>query len=126
MEGRVLVDTSAWIDALRKDGDREVRAAVHAVMAEGTAVLCDMVRVELCNGARGRAEQAMLRELDKELECVTTSPHVWEAAVELARACRRKGVTLPATDLLIAACADYHSLGLLHHDRHFDEIARAR
>ncbi len=52
--------------------------------------------------------------------------YVWEAAVELARACRRKGVTLPATDLLIAACADYHSLGLLHHDRHFDEIARAR
>ena len=126
MEGRVLVDTSAWIDALSKDGDREVRAAVHAVMAEGTAVLCDMVRAELWNGARGRAEQAMLRELDKELECVTTSPHVWEAAVELARACRRKGVTLPATDLLIAACADYHSLGLLHHDRHFDEIARAR
>ena len=126
MEGRVLVDTSAWIDALRKDGDREVRVAVHGVMADGTAVLCDMVRVELWNGARGRAEQDMLRELDKELECVTTSPQVWEAAVELARACGRKGVTLPATDLLIAACADYHSLGLLHHDRHFDEIARAR
>ena len=40
----------------------------------------------------------MLRELAKELECVTTSPEVWEAAVELARVCRRKGVTLPATD----------------------------
>ena len=122
----MLVDTSAWIDALKRDGDREVRAAVRGVMTDGTAVLCDMVRVELWNGARGKAEQNMLRELDKELECVTTSPEVWEAAVELARVCRRKGVTLPATDLLIAACADHHGLGLLPHDRHFDEIARAR
>ncbi len=126
MERRVLVDTSAWIDALRRDGDREVRAAVQSVMAEGTAVLCDMIRVELWNGARGKAEQEMLRGLERELECVATSREVWEAAVELARACRRKGVTPPATDLLIAACADHHGLGLLHHDRHFDEIARAR
>jgi predicted nucleic acid-binding protein len=27
--------------------------------------------------------------------------------------------------LLIAACAEHHGLGLLHHDTHFDQITHA-
>lgn len=121
----VLVDTSAWIDALRVDGDPEVRAAVREVTAEGAAVLCDMVRLELWVGARGDAEQRMIRDLEKELETVATPPEVWDAAVKMARACRSIGITVPATDLLVAACADHHDLDLLHHDTHFDQISMA-
>ena len=123
---RVLIDTSAWIEALREDGDPGIREAVRSVLVEGTAVLCDMVRLELWNGARGDAEQRMLRELDRDLECVPTSVGVWQAARRLARAARRQGVTVPATDLLVAACADHHELDLIHRDRHFDRIASAR
>ena len=122
----MLVDTSASIDAFGIDGDPAIRAAVRGVLVDGAAVLCDMIRVELWNGARGKAEQEMLRGLEESLECVPTSPEVWETAVQLSRACRRRGLTLPATDVVIAACAEHHGLGLLHHDRHFEEIARAR
>jgi predicted nucleic acid-binding protein len=121
----ILIDTSAWIDALRKDGDPDIRAAVKGLTADGDAVLCDMVRLELWNGAHGKAERQTLTELEKELECVPTSTEVWKTAIELAGACRRKGITAPATDLLIAACAEHHGLDLLHHDTHFDQIANA-
>ena len=124
MPSRVLVDTSAWIDALRGDGDREIRDAVKELTADGEAVLCDIVRLELWNGTSGVAEARMLRDLERELECVPTTAAVWAAARDLARACRARGVTVPATDLLVAACADAHGLGLLHHDAHFDLIAR--
>jgi len=123
---RVLVDTSAWIDALRKDGDPEIRTAVRSVTAEGRAVLCDTVRVELWNGASGRAEQKLLRELERNLECLPTTPEVWETALDLARSCRRQGLTLPATDLVIAACAYHHEVSLLHHDGHFDQITESQ
>lgn len=125
MNQPVLIDTSAWIDALRRDGDPEVQATVKGLAADGAAVLCDMVRLELWNGARGSAERQFLAGLEKELECVPTTIEVWQTAIDLAGACRRKGITVPATDLLVAACADHHGLGLLHHDTHFDQVSTA-
>lgn len=123
---RVLVDTSAWIETLRRNGDPEVRASVRAATQEGRAVLCDLVLLELWNGAQGADEHRILRELELTIEKVPTSPAVWEAASDLARICRRAGVSAPATDILIAACAEHHRLGILHRDSHFDYIARAR
>jgi hypothetical protein len=122
---RVLVDTSAWIDALRADGDARVRDAVKTLTTDGLAVLCDIVRLELWNGAGGPAEARMLRELERDVDCVPTTEEIWSTAIELARACRAQGVTVPATDLLVAASAERHGLGLLHHDAHFDQIAHA-
>ena len=123
--GGILVDTSAWIDALRFDGDLTVRANVRTVLAQGSAHFCDMVLLELWNGARGESEVAFLGKLERDIECVPTTPEVWSAAREMARACRNSGVTVPPTDLLIAACAESHGLSLLHHDTHFDLIAQA-
>lgn len=126
MADRILVDTSAWIDALRRDGDPDVRASVSAATAEGRAVLCDLVLLELWNGAHGPSEQRVLRELERDLEKLPTPPAVWEAAFELARTCRKVGVSAPATDILIAACAEHYKLEILHRDAHFNHIARAR
>jgi predicted nucleic acid-binding protein len=120
------VDTSAWIETLRRNGDPDIRASVRAVTREGRAVLCDLVLLELWNGAQGADEQRILRELELTIEKVPTSPAVWEAASDLARVCRRAGVSAPATDILIAACAEHHRLEILHRDTHFDHIARVR
>jgi len=120
---RVLIDTSAWIHALRRDGDPIVRSEVKTVTSEGRAVFCDMVLLELWNGARGRAEANILGQLEKNIETVATTSDVWRAATAMARICRRKGITVPATDLLIAACTKEHELSLLHRDRHFDLIS---
>jgi predicted nucleic acid-binding protein len=123
---RVLVDTSAWIETLRRNGDPEVRASVRTATREGRAVLCDLVLLELWNGAQGADEHRLLRELEMTVEKVPTSPAVWEAASDLARICRRAGVSAPATDILIAACAEHYKLEILHRDSHFNHIARVR
>jgi len=49
---------------------------------------------------------------------------VWSEACDLARRCRAAGVTVPATDILIAACARHHGAALEHADADFDAIAR--
>jgi predicted nucleic acid-binding protein len=126
MADRVLVDTSAWIETLRRNGDPEVRASVRAATREGRAVLCDLVLLELWNGAQGADEHRILRELEQTIEKVPTSPAVWEVACELARMCRKAGITAPATDVLIAACAAHYKLEILHRDAHLNQIARVR
>lgn len=120
--GKVLIDTSAWIEAMRASGDEAIRLRVERLMLDARAVFCDLVRLELWNGARGERERRWLRELEEALETVPTTPEVWERASSLARSCRARGITVPATDLLVAACAAEHGLDLLHRDAHFDRL----
>lgn len=120
-----LVDTSSWVEALRHDGDHTVRARVAEALAKGQACLCDMVLLELWNGARGEQERRELARLEQGLAVLPTDGDTWYAARELARTCRTSGYTIPVTDLLVYACARRHAAALEHHDEHFDLIARA-
>ena len=121
-----LVDTSAWIEALRPEGHEATRRAVESATLDGDAALCDMVLLELWAGAGGSREQAVIGRLATDISILPTDAGVWAKAYALARTCRAAGVTVPATDLLIAACADYHGVALLERDAHFAQIARAR
>jgi predicted nucleic acid-binding protein len=85
-----------------------------------------MVLVELWNGARGAAEQKVLRDLEQLVENVPTTDAVWAEARQLARDSRAAGFTCPATDVLIAACARHHGLEILHRDRHFDLLSQVQ
>ena len=79
-QGRFLIDTSAWIETLRSTGAPAVRTRVASLTAEDRAVLCDVVRLELWNGARGAGDHRLLRELEDNLETVPTTAEVWELA----------------------------------------------
>lgn len=120
-----LVDTSSWIEALRKDGDPEVTKRVFSLMSEGTACLCDMVILELWNGARGEKEKQGLTELEEALRFLAIDWSVWKVAKGLARTCRSLGLTIPTTDLLVFACARWHDVELEHCDEHFNLLKEA-
>jgi predicted nucleic acid-binding protein len=120
----ILVDTSSWIHFLRPDGDGDVRARVESTLRAGTARWCPLVRLELWNGAGGERERKVLREFERVIPELAIDDAVWSEARDLARRCRAAGVTVPATDILIAACAGHHGAQLEHADGDFDAIAR--
>jgi predicted nucleic acid-binding protein len=120
----VLVDTSSWIEALRFSGRMDVRERVLVLMTDGRAAWCDMVVVELWNGAKGDYEKQKLSELEKEITCLETTPQVWQRARFLARQCRDAGHTVPSADLVIAACALVHDAGMEYCDNHMDVILK--
>jgi predicted nucleic acid-binding protein len=119
-----LIDTSAWIQALRPDGDSETKAQVTTLLEAGEAAWCAMVRLELWNGAQGEHERRVLQEMERTLPDLEMSAAVWKLAEELARTARKRGRTIPSTDLLIAACARHHEVEVEHRDAHFDELAK--
>jgi predicted nucleic acid-binding protein len=119
-----VIDTSAWIEMLRHDGRKEVRAQVVALLHDGQARLVAPVRLELWNGARGEAEKKGLRQLEAAVPELAVTSEVWEAANELARNARAQGLTCPATDILIKACANYHGAAVVAVDAHFSELAK--
>jgi predicted nucleic acid-binding protein len=119
-EARVkLVDTSAWVEYLRS-GHNEVAENVESLVLSDDAAWCDMVMLELWNGARGPEEKRKLADLSAAATRLETTAEVWELARRLAARCRDKGHTIPAADILIAACAAGHAVELEHKDGHFD------
>jgi predicted nucleic acid-binding protein len=121
-----LVDTSAWIEVLRRDGDQDVRDAVADATRQRKAAICDMVLLELWAGASGAHERAVIAQMSTDLECLRIDDDVWKSAHALAQACRAAGATVPGPDLLIAACAEYYGVEVLERDAHFARIAAAR
>ena len=122
MKQLTLIDTSSWIDALRINGNAKVRQRVESLMLEECAAWCDMVLLELWNGARGDYERKMLKQLEQEIICLTTDKEVWDTAKELSKKSRKAGQTVPSTDLLIIACGLRHNALMEHQDKHFDII----
>ena len=108
---------------MREGGDEPTRRRVGELLESGTARFTDIVRLELCNGLGGADQRRFLRQLVKLVETVPTTPTVWSAARTLAESARRRGVTIPATDVLVFAAARVHGLELLHRDAHFDRLA---
>ncbi len=118
-----LVDTSSWIEQLRRGGDATVRERVEALLMAGEAAWCPIVRLELCSGARGERERSVLREMETAVTTLEIGPPVWDEARALARLAREKGIMVPASDLLVAGCARFHGAALEHNDSHFELIA---
>jgi predicted nucleic acid-binding protein len=119
----ILVDSSSWIHFLRPNGDPVVRARVRAALVNGDACWCPLVRLELWNGAAGDRDRKILRDFEAVLPELTIDDDVWASAYELARRARAAGVSVPATDLLIAACAQRHGVALDTADSDFKRLA---
>ena len=108
---------------LRPSGDAAVRRRVEAALTTGQACWCPLVQLELWNGARGQRERRVLRDFARILPELPIDEEVWTAAYDLARRARNKGVTVPATDVVIAACATRHGAEIESADSDFELLA---
>lgn len=117
-----VIDTSAWIEMLRAGGRSDVRQRVNGLLVSGAACTVPMVRLELWNGARGDMEKRALRVFEDSLPELEMNAEVWDEACELARLARSAGLTVPAADILIAACAKHHGADVETIDAHFSEL----
>ena len=119
MRGRlVLIDTSAWIFALRRPPHHLVRDRVDDLLGENRVAILPMISLELLGGEFQRLKSGL-----ESLHQVPLGKREWDKAARLAFELRRRGKTIPYTDILIGAVALLYDLTLLHVDSHFHLIA---
>ncbi len=118
-----FLDTSLWIEALRRGGPPEARDAVADAVETGTAIINGLVRMELLRGARDAGEFSRLSRLLDAVVSVPLDPATLDLAASLGFELRRASILIPAVDLILAASAITHEAELLHCDRHFSLIA---
>ena len=120
----VLIDTSAWLFALRKDFLPEIKDRIDLLLKENLVLTTGIIRLELLAGASSKAEYNRLKTRLSELESIQTDDLLWEMACEMGFILRRKGITVPYTDILISACALSQGCMVLHADNHFNLMAK--
>ena len=119
----VLVDTSVWIDVLR----RRSRVRLEDEVDFDDIVTCLPVVQEVLQGIDEDRPFRAARDAMLALPIVEAplGVAVVEEAVDLYRRARRAGLTVRSSvDCLIAACALRHGLTVLHRDRDYPSLAR--
>jgi len=118
----VLVDTSVWIEASRRDGDLAYKVGLENLLEEYEAAWCSPVKLEFMGGARKEDRKKLAFWFD----CIpyrTTEERHWEQAKQNAWKLRDQGHTLPWNDILIASMALDANLRVYAKDHHFEKMA---
>ncbi len=120
----IVVDTSAWVEYLRKTGSPANTALKRALKAEDELGVVDVVRMELLAGAGGDEQVATVsRLLARGIALPTLSPGDHEYAASLYRAARRSGETVRSMiDCLVTAVAVRLDAPVLAQDRDFEVL----
>jgi len=117
----VLIDTSVWIEYLRRRGSSEAKVLVGELLEKRQAIYTDPVLYELLLGA-SQKETAWIQSMFSHLDHIPfTLPH-WEAAAQTGKQLRSQGLNLPLLDIFIATLATSNNVPLLCRDKHFDLI----
>lgn len=114
---RVLLDSSVWIEYFRK-GKSPISHLVDHFLDEDHVTLCGIIELEIIQGLR-KHERQKIKDLFIAIPFIDSEREDFiEAGEELCRL-RQKGITLPASDALIAAICIRRNLSLLTLDKDF-------
>jgi predicted nucleic acid-binding protein len=122
----VLVDTSVWSLALRRDAPRASREveALSAAVERGVVCLTGAILQEVIQGFPSPDRSRRLVNELAPFPLLTLHRGDYVYAAEIRNKCRAKGLAVTTIDAQIAAAAINHRCTLLTADRDFDGIAR--
>lgn len=122
---RILPDTCAWIDFFNAR-ETPLASAVEYLLHDGEVFICGVVKFELIQGMRSGKEEATLVNAMQSLYYIEMTELLWLKAGRLAASLRKKGITIPFSDILIAVIAKEENLTILTSDRHFGQVPEIR
>lgn len=121
MVNRILPDTCAWIDYFRGVASR-MAEQVEAALVQGEVVTCGVVLFELLQGIKSPREEALVLNAFQAVPHLEMTGALWIKAGRLSSQLRKKGHTLPLSDIIIATLVLENLCSLVTVDRHFDLI----
>ncbi len=120
MKNKILADTSIWIEFFRPD--TAAGNLLETLLTENSVVTCGIVLFELMQGVKSDKEKAAIMDALSGLPYREMNEQLWLRSAELSSSLKKKGVTLPLSDIFIAAIAIEHNLSVFTLDKHFEQI----
>ena len=116
----VLLDTSVWIAALRGKTSNIV-AITQELLKDDRVLTCGPVIFEIRRGLRPSERKKILPLFDA-ITRLSFDETAWDAAGDLDASLRKKGITIPPMDVLIAQICLHHKIFLFTLDEHFRSV----
>jgi hypothetical protein len=118
----LLVDTSVWSLALRRDAsasEPEVHALKDALLGTEVVVTTGLILQELLQGFAGPKARAQIIERFASLPLLQPDRDDYISAAEIRNTCRRAGIQVGTIDALLVQLCVHHGLTLLTTDKDF-------
>jgi len=119
----ILVDSSVWIYYYRPSGSEKIRETIKEAISSDLVAINGIILVEILSGISPKEDFKKVSYAFKGFHFLPLGEEIFVEASTLGSSLRRKGITIPATDLIIAASALKADCTLYHIDSHFDTIA---
>ncbi|MEX2613161.1 MAG: PIN domain nuclease [Gaiellaceae bacterium] len=122
----IVVDTSAWVELLRKTGSRVHLGLRRRIEERAELAVTEVVVAELLAGARSEQDRGELRSMLLGFPLLPLwGLDAYEAATDLFRSCRVAGEPIRhLTNCLVAVPAIQAGATVLAIDRDFETLAR--
>jgi len=126
MKAGVLVDTSVWSLALRRDAvnDHAAVGELRELVREMRAEIIGPIRQEVLSGIRSLPTFEVLRDHLKVFRDIDILTEDYERAAAFYNICRAKGIQGSNTDFLICAVSERNGMPILTTDGDFDLYAQ--
>ncbi|MEW6410578.1 MAG: PIN domain-containing protein [Nitrospirota bacterium] len=124
MSDKLLVDTSAWILSFKDSGNQKLKDYLRESIDSDRVVTTNIVILELLQGCKDKNEYKTLKSRLDILPLYKVTDRSWSIAYEIGFFLKRKGLTVPTVDIILASIAKENALTILHHDNHLKIISR--
>ena len=121
MKANVLVDTSIWIEYFNKP-DSTAGTSLENLLKQGRVLGAGLVLTELLQGAKIEKEFKLILESMTALPFLETTLNTWIEAGQISFSLRKKGITIPTSDLILASLALENHCLIFTLDPHFNKI----
>ncbi len=118
---KFLVDSTIWIEFF-KGHNKTVNNFVLPLIEEDKIYYNGVILSELLVGATNEREFTFLESNFEGFRYLETDKTIFAKTAQMGFKLRRRGVTIPLTDLIIAAHAIHHGLIVVTADPHFKLI----
>jgi predicted nucleic acid-binding protein len=126
----VLVDTSIWSLALRRDPshlsveERYLTSSLRELIEGSRVQLIGAVRQEILTGIREQARFRRIRSELREFEDVALNSADYENAASMSNLCRQSGIAATPIDMLICAVSQVRGWNVFTADRDFAHYSK--
>jgi predicted nucleic acid-binding protein len=117
----VLVDSSVWIEAARREGSLEYKVGLEGLLEAAEAMFCGPIKLEVLGGARAEDRKRMAAYLES-VPYRAMDESAWQFALECAWRLRDMGHSLPWNDILIGSLSLQLACRVYCNDQHFEAM----
>ena len=121
MNTGIIVDTCVWI-AFFSESESELTLHLKGLLRERKVIMVGMVMAEILQGVKAQKEADLVKQSLEKLPYLEVTREIWETAGKISASLRGAGVTLPLSDLIIAAVALSGGHEIFTIDPHFQKV----